>query len=54
MSDESFTYDASATFSINYQEWYFMNCEERDQYGEQRLTHEQAEKLFFELYGDQK
>ena len=53
MSEETvFTYDRSRTYLQNFQEWMFLNREERELYNQEPLPAEEAEKLFSELYGD--
>lgn len=52
--ENSFTFDKTKSHSQNFQEWYYLNCEERDLYNEPRLKQEEAELLFNNLYGESK
>lgn len=46
----AFEYDETATESINFNNWYVLNCEERTAYNEPLLLREDAVKIFQKLF----
>ena len=47
-----FEYDETKTYTLNFNEWHWLNTEERLLYKEEALSAEEAEELFDQLYGD--
>lgn len=51
-SSRMFEYDETKTYTLNFNEWHWLNTEERLLYKEEALSAEEAEELFDQLYGD--
>ena len=50
--ENTFTFVPSKSHSQNFQEWYYLNCEERDLYNEPRLSEKEALSVFNTLFGN--
>lgn len=47
-----FDYDKTKSYSLNFNEWLWLNTEERLLYKEEPLSADEAKKIFDQLYGN--
>ena len=53
-SQFDFKYEKASSYLENYQQWRTLNQQERQAYGDEQLSAEQAEQVFSKMYGDYK
>lgn len=49
-----FNYNEKDTFKENFSVWYYLNCKERDEWGERPYTYKQGYKVFCSIHGEHK
>ena len=53
-SQFDFKYEKASSYLEDYQQWRTLNQQERQAYGDEQLSAEQAEQVFSKMYGDYK
>jgi len=49
-----FTYNEEATYSVNFNEWCYLNRKERETFGDTQLSEAQQQEIFDAQYGAKK
>ena len=49
---ENFKYNNNLSYDENFQKWFVLNSEERDEYGQKPYTIEEASKVFHAIFKD--